>query len=121
GVNAIDGARRVLDRVMAVDVGTNKHPGLGQATLTPTAVRSWPEATHTGQDEVRLGCDRRLLPGDDPQAAFADIAAAADIGDPWQVKTDHTPFTYPAQIAPARGCMRAGVGQASCARRSAAS
>jgi len=73
GVNAIDGARRVLDRVMAVDVGANKHPGLGQATLTPTAVRSWPEATHTVQDEVRLVFDRRLLPGDDPKAAFAAI------------------------------------------------
>ena len=100
GVNAIEGARRVLERVMAVDVGGSKHPGLGQATLTPTAVRSWPEATHTVQDEVRLVFDRRLLPGDDPQAAFAAIAAAADIGEPWQVKTEFGPFMYPAEIAP---------------------
>jgi len=100
GVNAIDGARRVLDRVMAVDVGGNKHRGLGQATLTSTAVRSWPEATHTVQDEVRLVFDRRLLPGDDPQVAFAAIAAAAEIGDPWQVKTEFGPFMYPAEIAP---------------------
>ena len=107
GVNAIDGARRVLDRVMAVDVGANKHPGLGQATLTPTAVRSWPEATHTVQDEVRLVFDRRLLPGDDPQAAFEAIAAAADIGDPWQVKTEFGPFMYPAEIAPDGAFMRA--------------
>jgi acetylornithine deacetylase len=107
GVNAIDGARRVLDRVMAVAVGANKHPGLGQATLTPTAVRSWPEATHTVQDEVRLVFDRRLLPGDDPQAAFAAIAAAADIGDPWQVKTEFGPFMYPAEIVPDGAFMRA--------------
>ncbi|MBV8112326.1 MAG: M20/M25/M40 family metallo-hydrolase [Hyphomicrobiales bacterium] len=107
GVNAIDGARRVLDRVMAVDVGASKHPGLGQATLTPTAVRSWPEATHTVQDEVRLVFDRRLLPGDDPQAAFAAIAAAADIGDPWRVKTELGPFMYPAEIAPDGAFMRA--------------
>ena len=73
GVNAIDGARRVLDRMSAVDVGGKKHPGLGQATLTPTSMRSWPEATHTVQDEVRLVFDRRLLPGDDPQPAFAAI------------------------------------------------
>src|SRR4249920_1882635 len=51
GVNAIEGARRVLDRVMAVDVSGSRHAGLGQATLTPTAMRSWPEATHTVQDE----------------------------------------------------------------------
>ena len=107
GVNAIDGARRVLDRVMAVNVGANKHPGLGQATLTPTAVRSWPEATHTVQDEVRLVFDRRLLPGDDPQAAFAAIAAAADIGHPWQVETEFGPFMYPAEIAADGAFMRA--------------
>src|SRR5499427_8278363 len=107
GVNAIDGARRVLDRVMAVDVRANKHPGLGQATLTPTAVRSWPEATHTVQDEVRLVFDRRLLPGDDPQAAFEAIAAAADIGDPWQVKTEFGPFMYPAEIVSDGAFMRA--------------
>jgi acetylornithine deacetylase/succinyl-diaminopimelate desuccinylase-like protein len=107
GVNAIDGARRVLDRVMAVEVGGNKHAGLGQATLTPTSIRSWPEATHTVQDEVRLVFDRRLLPGDDPQAAFAAIAAAADIGEPWQVKTEFGPFMYPAEIAPDGAFMRA--------------
>jgi acetylornithine deacetylase len=92
---------------LVVDVGANKHPGLGQATLTPTAVRSWPEATHTVQDEVRLVFDRRLLPGDDPQAAFAAIAAAADIGDPWQVKTEFGPFMYPAEIAADGAFMRA--------------
>src|SRR5438552_2448022 len=100
GVNAIDGARRVLDRVMAVDVGANKHPGLGRATLTPTAVRSWPEATHTVQDEVRLVFDRRLLPGDNPQAAFAAIAAIADIGSPWSIETKFGPFMHPAELAP---------------------
>jgi acetylornithine deacetylase/succinyl-diaminopimelate desuccinylase-like protein len=107
GVNAIDGARSVLERVAAVDVGGHEHAGLGQATLTPTSMRSWPEATHTVQDEVRLVFDRRLLPGDDPQAAFAAIAAAADIGEPWQVKTEFGPFMYPAEIAPDGAFMRA--------------
>jgi acetylornithine deacetylase len=99
GVNAIDGARRVLERVCALDVSERKHAGLGAATLTPTALRSWPEATHTVQDEVRLVFDRRLLPGDDPQAAFAAVAAAADIGAPFDVKAEFGPFMYPAEIA----------------------
>ena len=90
GVNAIEGARRVLDRVLAVDVGGSRHAGLGEATLTPTAMRSWPEATHTVQDEVRLVFDRRLLPGDDPQAAFAAVAAAAGIGEPWDERRIRT-------------------------------
>src|SRR5262245_16695327 len=117
GVNAIEGARRVLERVMAVDVGQSRHAGLGQATLTPTALRSWPEATHTVQDEVRLVFDRRLLPGDDPQAAFAAIADAANIGPPFVVKSEFGPFMYPAEIktdgflmrAAAAGCMRMGL------------
>ncbi len=107
GVNAIDGARAVLDRVTAIDVSASKHAGLGQATLTATAIRSWPEATHTVQDEVRLVFDRRLLPGDDPQAVFAAIAAAADVGDPWEIKTEFGPFMYPAEIAPDGPFLRA--------------
>jgi acetylornithine deacetylase len=117
GVNAIDGARRVLDRVCALDVSGRQHPGLGQATLTATSLRSWPQATHTVQDEVRLVFDRRLLPGDDPQAAFAAIAEAADaaaIGEPWQVKTELGPFMYPAEIAPDGALMRAA--RAGCRR-----
>jgi acetylornithine deacetylase/succinyl-diaminopimelate desuccinylase-like protein len=109
GVDAIEGARRVLDRVLAIDVGANKHPLLGTATLTPTAVRSWPEATHTVQDEVRITFDRRLLPGDDPQAAFDSIAAAAEIGAPWTVVSERGPFMYPAEIAPGGVFMRAVV------------
>src|SRR5690606_33603850 len=115
GVNAIEGARRVLDRVMAIDVSGTRHPGLETATLTPTSVRSWPEATHTVQDEVQLMFDRRLLPGDDPQAAYQAIARAADIGKPWTVTTEFGPFMYPAEIAPDGNLMRAIV--AGCRRR----
>jgi acetylornithine deacetylase/succinyl-diaminopimelate desuccinylase-like protein len=109
GVNAIEGARRALDRVLAINVAERKHPALGEATLTATAIRSWPEATHTVQDEVRLTFDRRLLPGDDPHAAFSAIAAAADIGEPWSVKAELGPIMYPAEIAPDGPFMRAAV------------
>jgi acetylornithine deacetylase len=99
GIDAIAGARRVLDRVLALDVGGRAHPGLGEATLAATSIRSWPEATHTIQDEVRLVFDRRLLPGDDPEAAFAAIARAADIGLPWEVDCRRGPHMFPAEIA----------------------
>jgi acetylornithine deacetylase len=114
GVNAIEGAWRVLDRVMAVNVSGSRHDGLGEATLTPTAIRSWPEATHTVQDEVRLVFDRRLLPGDDPQAAFMAVANAANVGGPWIVKAEFGPFMYPAEIATDGVLMRAV--QAGCRR-----
>jgi acetylornithine deacetylase len=118
GIDAIAGARRVLDRLDALDLGGRRHPELGTATLTPTSMRSWPDATHTLQDEVRLVLDRRLLPGEDPEAAFAAIAATANaIGEPWQVTVERGPFMYPAEIAPdgvlmrtvAAGCRRMGL------------
>jgi len=117
GVDAIAGARRVLDRVLSIDVRAHRHAALGEASLVATAIRSWPEATHTVQDEARLMFDRRLLPGDDPQAAFAAIAAAADIGEPWSVKSEPGALMYPAEIAhdgafmraAERGCRRMGL------------
>jgi acetylornithine deacetylase/succinyl-diaminopimelate desuccinylase-like protein len=109
GVNAIDGARRALDRVLAIDVAARKHPALGEATLTATSIHSWPEATHTVQDEVRLTFDRRLLPGDDLHAVFRAIAAAADIGEPWSVKAELGSIMYPAEIAPDGPFVRAAV------------
>ena len=115
GVNAIEGARRVLDRVMAIDVAGTRHPGLETATLTSTSIRSWPEATHTVQDEVQLVFDRRLLPGDDPHAAYQAIASSANIGEPWQVTTEFGPFMYPAEIAADGDLMRAIT--AGCRRR----
>lgn len=99
GVDAITGARRVLDSVLALDVSGRVHPGLGPATLVATSIRSWPDATHTIQDEVRLMFDRRLLPGDDPDAAFAAIARAAEIGPPWRVDAVRGPHMFPAEIS----------------------
>lgn len=99
GVNAITGAQQVLARVLAIDVSQARHAGLGPSTLTATSIRSWPEATHTVQDEVRLVFDRRLLPGEDRDAAFRAIAEAADIGIPWVVETKLGPSMYPAEIA----------------------
>jgi acetylornithine deacetylase/succinyl-diaminopimelate desuccinylase-like protein len=107
GVNAIEGAYKVLGSVAAIDVSGSRHSGLDTATLTPTAIRSWPEATHTVQDEVRLVFDRRLLPGDDPQAAFRVIAEAADIGAPWEVTSDFGPFMFPAEISSDGALIRA--------------
>jgi acetylornithine deacetylase len=107
GIDAVAGARLVLDRVAGMSLGTRTHPGLGAPTLTATSLRSWPEATHTVQDEVRLVLDRRLLPGDDPQSAFAAIATAVAIGEPWQVTAELGPVMHPAEIAPDGPFMRA--------------
>lgn len=99
GIDAIGGARRCLETLQALDLGTAEHPALGPATLTPTAIRSFPEATHTVQDLVEMTFDRRLLPGEDPETAFSAVAAALPSDGPWKVTCRRGPFMYPNEVA----------------------
>ena len=98
GVNAITGAVEAIRRLEGVRLA-GEHPELGKPTLTVTSVRSGPDATHTVQDEVRMTLDRRLLPGDDPEGACADIARALEGMEPWSVEVERGPFMYPSSLA----------------------
>lgn len=107
GIDAIEGARRVLEQLRAVRLPDREHPALGRATLTPTHVESGPRATHTVQNEVRLTFDRRLLPGEEPEPALAQITEAAQLPAPWRVEVKRGPFMYPCEIAPDGALVRA--------------
>jgi acetylornithine deacetylase len=99
GIDAIRGARKVMDLLDAIDLSTPTHGGLGAATLTPTSISSAPKATHTIQDEVRLTVDRRLLPGQSPDAAFEEICVAVSAAGPGDVSCALTRLQMPAEIA----------------------
>ncbi|MDB5598637.1 MAG: Acetylornithine deacetylase/Succinyl-diaminopimelate desuccinylase [Xanthobacteraceae bacterium] len=100
GINAIDGARAVLDYLAVLPVGRDAHPHLGRATLTSTHIESRPLATHTIQNEVRLTFDRRLLPGQDPERAFAQVEQAVEsIGGPWSISIHRGAYMYPCEIS----------------------
>jgi acetylornithine deacetylase/succinyl-diaminopimelate desuccinylase-like protein len=107
GVDAIEGARRVLEQLRGVRLPDREHPSLGRATLTPTHIESGPRATHTVQNEVRLTFDRRLLPGEDPEPALAQIEQAARLPEPWRVEVKRGPFMYPCEVAPDSALVRA--------------
>jgi acetylornithine deacetylase len=98
GVNAIAGARRVLERTEGLDLNVANHPTFGPATLTPTAIESAPKATHTVPDTVRLTFDRRLLPGEDPDAAYEAIRRAIVLEPPWTLACTRGPVMYPNEI-----------------------
>jgi acetylornithine deacetylase len=100
GVNAIAGARRILERLESFDLKVADHPTFGPATLTATAIDSAPKATHTVPDTVRITFDRRLLPGEDPDAAFAALDRAIVIEAPWTVECRRGPIMYPNEISP---------------------
>lgn len=109
GCNAITGALEVIRRVTAGVAPGERHPQLGPRTITANHIRSFPDATHTVQDLCAITFDRRLLPGDDPEAAFAEIRALAmqvdgmpdpASGKPWRVEVELGPFMYPNLVAP---------------------
>ncbi len=97
--NAIEGARRVLRCLDGIALAGD-HPHLGQPTLTPTAVHSSPNATHTVPDLVEITVDRRLLPGDDPEEALADIREAVEGIDGWDIELEPGPLMYPSDVPP---------------------
>lgn len=99
GVNALNGAWRILEKLERFELKTPAHPQFGPATLTATAVESRPKATHTIQDTVRITCDRRLLPGEDPEEAYQDIASAITLGDPWKLEWTRGPVMCPNEIS----------------------
>ena len=99
GIDAIDGARQCLVSLDGLELGVDEHPSFGPATLTPTAIRSGPNATHTVQNIVEMTFDRRLLPGEDVDAAYANIEDALPTDGPWSVSCARGPFMYPNDIA----------------------
>jgi acetylornithine deacetylase len=97
--NAITGGLEVIRRL---DDGlrlTASHPALGSPTLA---------VNHTIQDRCEIGIDRRLMPGEDPDAAVAVISALAKTvdgakdpasGKPWRVEVVKGPFMYPSLVS----------------------
>ncbi|MGH7824531.1 MAG: M20 family metallopeptidase [Candidatus Binatia bacterium] len=98
GVNALDGFRRVMERLDRLPLGAGHH-GLGSATLAVTQVRSGPDMSHTIPDVCRVVLDRRLLPGEDPDSAFRDIQDALKEVTGWSIETTRGAFMYPSEVA----------------------
>ena len=98
GVNAVDGFRRVMELLDRLPLGKSRH-GLGEATLTITHVKSGPEISHTIPDFCRVMLDRRLLPGEEPDAAFRDIQDALKGVAGFAVEAKRGAVMYPSDVA----------------------
>ena len=46
GKNSIDGLHKILERVYSFPL-LEEDPEIGRATLTPTTIKTWPDALHT--------------------------------------------------------------------------
>jgi acetylornithine deacetylase/succinyl-diaminopimelate desuccinylase-like protein len=107
GINAITGASECIRRLLAKVKVDASHPELGRQSLTVNHIRSFPDSTHTVQERCELTLDRRLLPGEDPNAAFAEIERVAKeieaVADPVSGRTFSVdvrlgPFMYPSLV-----------------------
>jgi acetylornithine deacetylase len=105
--NAITGALEVIRRLEDQLELAGDHPALGRPTFAVNHIRSFPDSTHTIQGECEITLDRRLLPGDDPEAAWEDIRSIAmqvdgmkdpASGLPWSVEFRKGPFMYPSLV-----------------------
>jgi succinyl-diaminopimelate desuccinylase len=101
GVNAIEGAMKVLEKLKALMPYPEKktHPELGKVSLTPNAIESFPKATHTIQSECRIMFDRRLLPGDDPKKAIQQMQDAIGKIEPYEIEVQPRDFMYPSDVS----------------------
>ena len=97
GVNAVDGFRRAMERLDRLPLGA-KHPGLGEASLTVTQVKTSPDISHTIPDRCHATLDRRLLPGDDPDEIFAQLCTALKDIESYSIDIHRGSFMYPAEI-----------------------
>jgi acetylornithine deacetylase/succinyl-diaminopimelate desuccinylase-like protein len=107
GVNAITGATEAIRLLLSKVKLDKSHPQLGRTSLTVNHIRSFPESTHTVQERCEFTLDRRLLPGEDPNEAFAEIERIAkeieQLADPvsgkrYGIDVRLGPFMYPSLV-----------------------
>jgi acetylornithine deacetylase/succinyl-diaminopimelate desuccinylase-like protein len=116
GCNAVTGALEVIRRVADGLRFKASHPDLGAPTLAVNRIRSFPDTTHTIQDRCEISLDRRLMPGEDPEAAVAEIATLARTvdgapdpasGKAWRVELEKGPMMYPSLVTSESEVVRA--------------
>ena len=77
-----------------------RHPLLGGRHVIVYKMRFEPQAPHTLPSDAYLTVDRRLLPGDDPDAAADEIRAAIGSLDPYAVTVERGVYMLPALVDP---------------------
>jgi acetylornithine deacetylase/succinyl-diaminopimelate desuccinylase-like protein len=98
GASAIDGARRVMNRVADISWDAPTHPLLGTRQAVVYKMEFEPVAPHTLPGLARLTIDRRLLPGDDPGQAVDELRQW--IGDlpPYRISVEAGEHMLPALV-----------------------
>jgi acetylornithine deacetylase/succinyl-diaminopimelate desuccinylase-like protein len=97
GQSAIDGAYEVLTRLKQLH-WPDSHPLLGGRHAIAYKIRYEPLAPHTLPSDAYVIVDRRLLPGDDLDAATDEVRAAIGDLSPYQVTVERGVHMLPALV-----------------------
>jgi len=99
GLSAIDGAHEVISRLKRLQLN-GSHPLLGGQHAIPYQVTYEPLAPHTLPERAQIRVDRRLLPGDNPTQAAAEIRDIVGDMAPYQVTIEEGYHMLPALVEP---------------------
>lgn len=99
GLSAIEGGYAVMTRLRELS-WPDQHPILGTRHAIVYKIRYAPLAPHTLPSDAYITVDRRLLPGDDPDEATAEVRAAIGDLSPYQVTVERGVYMLPALVDP---------------------
>ena len=112
GQNAIEGGLIALDRlaeIMPITPAGTEDPDMGKGRLSVIGLASYPfspgfhhgvgSGGHTLQNQMRIMLDRRLPPGQEVEAAIAEIRGAIGDMSPWRVTYERGALQYPSKHA----------------------
>lgn len=106
GLSAIEGAHEFITRLRKLD-WPDRHPLLGGRHAIVYKMQFFPEAPHTLPSDAYLTVDRRLLPGDDPDAAAQEVREAIGDMSPYRVDIQRGVYMLPALVEPDHPGVRA--------------
>jgi acetylornithine deacetylase/succinyl-diaminopimelate desuccinylase-like protein len=112
GRNAIEGGLVAIERlkkIMPFPPKGKKDPDMGQGRLSVIGLASYPPSPgfhkglgsggHTLQNLMRILLDRRLVPGEDVEAAIREIKEAVGDLSPWKVTFERGAYQLPLKQA----------------------
>lgn len=106
GLSAIDGANQVMNRLKTL-AWPDRHPILGGRQAVVYKLAFEPLAPHTLPSDAYLTIDRRLLPGEEPEPATAEVGAALGDLSPYGLSVEAGVCMLPALVEPAEPHVRA--------------
>lgn len=99
GLSALEATNEIFNRLKRL-TWPDRHPLLGGRQAIIYKVKYEPVAPHTLPSDAYITVDRRLLPGDDPDAATEEVRQVIGDLSPYRVTVERGVYMLPALVDP---------------------